>query len=357
MPMRWEDERYVRLYTRDTVDWLSLSFEAQGLLSLILRKVDRAGVLELGRHGPTGVAVAVGHPHRHEVIVPALQELLDDGCIEIRGDRLIVRNFIEAQEAAQSDAARQRAHRERARDLARAGLTVEHPGGVSQNVTKSHAQSRAVTPSLPSLPSRAVPPEPDPPLPPGGEEGGTGREKRGKKPEQLTIADRVDAAGGAPPAAQEAPAPAPPASGTPMTVRAFLEAVATTSGGRFQVSHKNRQRERRNPATEDLTCGLPQHLWDRLRAEIAQEQPTLDDARALGHALALRRGDKFVLWGQWLVVTADQLAGRVHEGLTAAMTLVAPEAGSDLPPITAEPNTAEFYAQLRARTEARHGPR
>ena len=32
--MRWEDERYVRVYTRDTPGWLSLSFDAQALLFL-----------------------------------------------------------------------------------------------------------------------------------------------------------------------------------------------------------------------------------------------------------------------------------------------------------------------------------
>ena len=65
--MRWEDERYVRLYTRDSVDWLMLSLEAQGLLALILRKLDRAGILPLGKHGGRAVAIAVGHPGRWEL--------------------------------------------------------------------------------------------------------------------------------------------------------------------------------------------------------------------------------------------------------------------------------------------------
>jgi len=118
--MRWEDERYVRLYTRDTLDWLSLSFEAQGLLALLLRKVDRAGLLELGKHGKRGVAAAVGHAHRWPAIEPALDELLTDGCIEIRDSVLVFRNFIEAQEAQASDKARKQAQRERDRDKARA---------------------------------------------------------------------------------------------------------------------------------------------------------------------------------------------------------------------------------------------
>ena len=58
--MRWDDERYVRLYTRDTTDWLALSWQAQGLFVLILRKVNRAGVIDLGRAGKRGLAAHVG---------------------------------------------------------------------------------------------------------------------------------------------------------------------------------------------------------------------------------------------------------------------------------------------------------
>lgn len=63
MALRWQDERYVRVYTRDTADWLSLSFLAQGLFVLLLRKVDRAGILPLGRQGKKGAVVAIGHAH------------------------------------------------------------------------------------------------------------------------------------------------------------------------------------------------------------------------------------------------------------------------------------------------------
>lgn len=156
--MRWEDERYVRLYTRDTADWLSLSFEAQGLMTLILRKADRAGILSLGRHGKRAVAIAIGHAGRWEAVAPALEELLADGCIRIEGDKLLLPNFIEAQEAAQSDAQRQRESRAKARALAAAGVTKRD--GMSHAVTDGHNTSQPVTPSraVPSVPSRAEPP-------------------------------------------------------------------------------------------------------------------------------------------------------------------------------------------------------
>jgi hypothetical protein len=183
--MRWEDERYVRLYTRSTPEWLALSWRARGLFALVLREVDRAGVMSLGRLGAKGVAVAVGAPWAE--VEPYLQELLDDGCVTIRDTKLLVPNFIEAQESTQSDSARKRASRERARALfceesyAGHGATsvTKRDRIQSQNVTKSHARSHAVTDghtrsqtvtlnrAVPSVPN-----QPDPPLPPGGGETG-----------------------------------------------------------------------------------------------------------------------------------------------------------------------------------------
>lgn len=148
--MRWQDENYVRVYTRDTIDWQVLSFEAQGLMTLILRKVDRAGLARLGRHGKRGVAVLVGHPTRWETIAPALDELLTDGCVRIEGETLVVPNFIEAQEAAQSDAQRKRVQRERDRDLAAAGVAPKADGSravteTGSPVTNRDQQSQSVT--------------------------------------------------------------------------------------------------------------------------------------------------------------------------------------------------------------------
>ena len=113
--MLWEDERYVRLYVRDTADWLALSFEAQGLLALILRKLDRGGYLSLGRQGRKGVFIAIGHAHRAVDLDGALQELLDDGCLQIEGAELLARNFEAAQTAHSSNAKKCREYRARHR--------------------------------------------------------------------------------------------------------------------------------------------------------------------------------------------------------------------------------------------------
>jgi hypothetical protein len=110
----WSNERFIKLYTRDTADWMTLSFDAQALFMMILRKVDRAGRLELGRHGIKAVAVAIGHGSLWSRLEPALQELLADGCLQITSDHktLLVRNFVEAQEARKSNAQRQRDFKE-----------------------------------------------------------------------------------------------------------------------------------------------------------------------------------------------------------------------------------------------------
>lgn len=134
--MRWEDERWVKTYTRDTADWLVLSFEAQGLFGLLMRKVDGAGIIDLGRRGKQAIGVVVGHPTRTDVLAKALDELLEDGCVVLKESKLVLRNFVAAQEAKTSDSERKRRERERDRDLALA----ESPA-----VTPSHEPSRDVT--------------------------------------------------------------------------------------------------------------------------------------------------------------------------------------------------------------------
>lgn len=201
------------------------------------------------------------------------------------------------------------------------------------------------SPALAPAPALALSPEPDPPLR-GGVGGGAGKSKvRRKAEEQVTFAELAERAPKAEAQALE------PAASTPLNLRAFMEALAATAGGRFQVSHKYRPRERRNGAAEEATLGLPQQLWDRLRAELAQERPTLEQVRQLGHLLAARdaRG-RPALWGHWEVVTPDNLLGRLHEALTNVGARVSQL--QDLPEVTAPPNTPEYYAQLRARTEA-----
>lgn len=172
--MRWEGERYVRIFTRDTAEVLALGWEARSLFWEVLRKADRAGIVALGKTGTRGLAAVTGMPF--DVVDRALAVLLEDGCVRRSDEGLVVPNFIAAQETPQSDKARQREKRERDRaramDVTKRDPESQNVTAPSQNVTESHAPSRAVTPSH-SVPCRAVPIRtvPDPPLipPEGGE--------------------------------------------------------------------------------------------------------------------------------------------------------------------------------------------
>ncbi|MBV8760127.1 MAG: conserved phage C-terminal domain-containing protein [Deltaproteobacteria bacterium] len=155
--MDWSNEKYVRLYVRDTDSWLSWSWQARALFCLMLRKVDRAGVLETKR-GARGVTAHTGMPF--EVVTEALRELLEDGCVREHGDGrgYVMPNFLEAQEAAQSDRLRAREYRARRRDHAAGVITerdasdTKRDGAITErdeNVTRRHAASL-----LPSLPSQ-----------------------------------------------------------------------------------------------------------------------------------------------------------------------------------------------------------
>jgi hypothetical protein len=144
----WENERYVRIYTRDTPDWVLLGWEAQAAYPLIMRKLDRAGVLELGKHDPPRAIAAVTRLPL-ELVERALPVLVGPGGpFELREGFLVDPDFLDAQEAKQSDAARQRAARERAR--LREGRTVRlrtRSNGTAPIRNRSNP-SRIVTPPI-----------------------------------------------------------------------------------------------------------------------------------------------------------------------------------------------------------------
>jgi hypothetical protein len=147
----WSNERYVRLYTRDTDDWLALTWQAKAAFPLILRKVDRSGFLATKR-GAIGIAAQTGLPI--DVCEVAVEDLLRDGCMIEADGGFLLRNYIQAQEAIASGAQRSREHRERVRDR-RTERTVseQNVSGPERNVPEPQ---RGET-SRNSVPSRAVP--------------------------------------------------------------------------------------------------------------------------------------------------------------------------------------------------------
>lgn len=134
--MDWSNERYVRLYVRDLPDWKLLPWQARALFPLLLKVVDRAGILET-KAGPRGVAAAVDVPL--EVVGPGLEALIADGCVREIENGYLLPNYLDAQESSKSDRLRQQESRANRRAKA---LT---PNTTSQTVTGSHATSHADT--------------------------------------------------------------------------------------------------------------------------------------------------------------------------------------------------------------------
>lgn len=124
----WSEERWIKVYVRDSAPWLALDWRARGLYGLLQRVADRSGTIDLGRSGKRALAVLLRADEAS--LSGPLLELVEAGMVEEVDGGLRLPDHVAQQTARASDAARQRAKRERSRD-----------------VTQSHAPSRAVTPS------------------------------------------------------------------------------------------------------------------------------------------------------------------------------------------------------------------
>jgi hypothetical protein len=159
--MNYEDEPYVRLYTRDSTSWLMLGWQGQTVLVHLIRKVDRAGVLNWHRLEPTAAVMLVtGLPR--DVVAVGLQSLLDTETVTMGDSCLILSSFIEAQSAKTSDRVRQQMSRERRR-AAVTRVTPVTNGNETTFETHTEPLSQAVTNSHSSLAELSLA---DPPLGP-----------------------------------------------------------------------------------------------------------------------------------------------------------------------------------------------
>lgn len=158
--MRFEDEQYVRLYKRDTTSWLMLPWQGRCVLPLILKACDRAGIIDLGEDGWEGLAVTIKVPL--EIVEAAMPEILKRKILVLRPDGIMIwPKFIEAQEAKQSDKARQKSARDRARDLALAqarGIEVSQGPAPTPDATVTSC-SDTVTPRDAPSRKRSTPDE------------------------------------------------------------------------------------------------------------------------------------------------------------------------------------------------------
>lgn len=178
--MDWSDERWVRVYTRDTTTWKLLDWRARTVLLHLLRKVDRAGVIEVGDDGLLGLAAVLELPV--DVVETGVAQLTRGAAPTVvdTGSAFVVPRFLDAQETPQSYAQRQRESRARRRDKAmresRIVTESQSVTGGHENVRDRHTTSRDVTPRRdetnqtraedpPPAGARAIPPTPSPPAP------------------------------------------------------------------------------------------------------------------------------------------------------------------------------------------------
>lgn len=150
--MDWANERWVRIYTRDSTTWKMLDWKGRALLALLMRKVTRAGELDVGGRGPRGMAAVVEMPV--DVTEDALAQLIAEGVVVEAAGSYVIPKFLEAQESVSTPAHRSREYRERQRDVAlgrnadNVTVTPRDAGVTSRDeiVTPRDAPSRAVTP-------------------------------------------------------------------------------------------------------------------------------------------------------------------------------------------------------------------
>jgi hypothetical protein len=244
MALDWTDERYLRLYVRDTPHWLLGPWEARAVLAPVMRKLDRAGTLDLGDDGLEALAAVVGLPL--EVVEPGMGWWLRKGTFELVAGQLVMPKFLDAQESKASDAQRAREHRARVRDLARAGaVTVTKNDGTDTTrdanitprdgtVTRGHTESHAVTLNH-AVPCRDVPPVP--PVP-------SHAEPNGEAPSALRLAPVP--ANGTSRSRKKPTTAAPPSDAPPETVEAWFAKHKIPSADPEALKFLNHHRKKGN---------------------------------------------------------------------------------------------------------------
>lgn len=149
--MNWSDEKYVKLYVRQTATWRMWPWQARCVFPLLLQVANGAGLLDVGGKDPlTGLSVLIMVPR--EVVELAVAALLEDGTLERVTTGFLIPKFLEAQEATKTEARKKADQRERER--AKARVTTQPP------VTECPVVSPGVTECPP--PAQPSPAQPSP---------------------------------------------------------------------------------------------------------------------------------------------------------------------------------------------------
>jgi hypothetical protein len=135
--MDYSVEPWIKVYTRDTGGWSSLTWQARGLSLEISRKLDARGEIPLGTRGLPALAGLLRASWAE--IEPFVRELIADGRLVVDGPMLRDPGHVERQLARTSDAMRKKMQRDR--EAASHDVTARH--STSHDVTNRSDQKRS----------------------------------------------------------------------------------------------------------------------------------------------------------------------------------------------------------------------
>ncbi len=160
--MNFEDEDYVRVYTKKTNTFRKLGWEGRCVLWHLFIEADKAGYIEFEEDDDIVESVATLIDMPEEIVRVGLERLASRGVTTRHGGSLVISRFVEAQNAKRSDRLRAQDYRDRKRFEALLALhensVIPEPTvGASRAVTTRHVSSLPASPPLP-LPCPASPP-------------------------------------------------------------------------------------------------------------------------------------------------------------------------------------------------------
>lgn len=142
--MDFADERFIRVYTRDTRTWLRWGWEGQTVFVLTMRKFDQTGRIDVD-DPVEDVALLTGLPA--DVVRVGLPRVLASGTFVHTGRAIECPNFIDGQTASRSDSARCREYRARLkarREIARDVPSQSQPDRESPDTKRVATDTKRV---------------------------------------------------------------------------------------------------------------------------------------------------------------------------------------------------------------------
>jgi hypothetical protein len=144
--MKWEREAWRKLYVRTSAEWRAMPLSARGLGDELLKYADDDGVIVLlneGEHPGDAISRTVGaHPSEFERVRADCDALLAggrDAYLVVRGRKLVIRNYYEAQNRVTPSAVRMQRKRQKEQATTRHSDAARDANSDAVNVTGSDA--------------------------------------------------------------------------------------------------------------------------------------------------------------------------------------------------------------------------